>query len=118
MWRHSSQRQPSCDVTIPAPTTVRSPSHFILLGYPNLTDVENTLDKKETYVRVETESISQPNRESSEASKQNFEDPPNNKDQDIVQDQDMMQEQTRERIQPENKIIFFNSTLKSAANMD
>ena len=51
---------------------------------PNLTNVENPLDKNETDVRVETESISQPSRESSEASRQNFEDPPNNQDQDIV----------------------------------
>ena len=70
---------------------------------PNLTDVENPLDKNETDVRLETESISQPCRESAEASWQNFEDPPNNQDQDIVQDQDIMQEQTRERIQPENE---------------
>ena len=41
---------------------------------------------------------------------QNFEDPPNNQDQDIVQDQDIlqdqvsMQEQMQEQIQPENEI--------------
>ena len=60
--------------------------------YPNLTDVKNPLDKNETDVRVETESISQTSTESAEASRQNFEDPPNNQDQDIVQDQDIMQE--------------------------
>ena len=58
----------------------------------------NPLDKNDTNVRVETESISQPSRESSETSRQNFEDPPNNQDQDIVQ------EQSWERIQPENEI--------------
>ena len=30
--------------------------------YPNLTDVENPLDKNETDVRIETESISQTSR--------------------------------------------------------
>ena len=54
--------------------------------------IENPLEKNETDVRVETESISQTSRERAEASRQNFEDPPNNQDQDIVQDQDIMQE--------------------------
>ena len=92
--------------------------HLFKDCYPNLTDVENPLDKNETDVRVETESISQTSRKSAEASRQNFEDPPNNQDQDFVQDQDIMQEQIQERIQPENEINIVNSTLKSAANMD
>ena len=78
--------------------------HLFKDCYPNLTDVENHLDKNETDVRVETESISQTSEESAEASTQNFEDPPKNQDQDIVQDQDIMQEQIQERIQPENEI--------------
>ena len=66
--------------------------------------------KRDRYASIETESISQTSRESTEASRQHFEDPPNNQDQDIVQaqdivqDQDIMQEQTQERIQPENEI--------------
>ena len=47
---------------------------------------------------------SQTSGETTEASRQNFEDPPNNQDQDIVQDQDSMQEQMQEQIQPENEI--------------
>ena len=78
--------------------------HLFKDCYSNLTDVENVLDKNETDVRVETESISQTSRESAEASRQNFEYPPNNQDQDFVQDQDIMQEQTQERIQLENEI--------------
>ena len=66
--------------------------------YPNLTDVENPLDKNETGVRVETESISQTSRESAEASRQHFWRPNNNQDQDIVQDQDIMQEQIQKWI--------------------
>ena len=60
--------------------------HLFKDCYPNLTDVENPLDKNETDARVETESISQTSMESAEASRQNFEDPQNNQDQDIVQD--------------------------------
>ena len=78
--------------------------HLFKDCYPDLSDVENPLDKNETDVRVETESISQTSRESAEASRQNFEDPPNNQHQDIVQDQDIVQEQIQERIQPENGI--------------
>ena len=69
--------------------------HLFKDCYPNLTDVENPLDKNETDVRVETESISQTSRESAEASRQNFEDPPHNQDEDFVQDQDIMQEDSR-----------------------
>ena len=68
--------------------------HLFKDCYPNLTDVEIPLDKNETDVLVETESISQTSRESADASRQNFEDTPNN--QDIVQDQDIMQEQIQE----------------------
>ena len=80
--------------------------------YPNLTDVENPLDKNETDVWGETESISQTRGESTEASRQNIEDPPNNQDQDIVQDQDGMQEQIQEQIQPENEINIFKFYIK------
>ena len=72
--------------------------HLFKDCYPNLTDIENILDKNETDVRVETESISQTSRERAEASRQNFEDTPNN------QDQDIMQKQIQERIQAENEI--------------
>ena len=43
--------------------------HLFKACYPNLTDVENPLDKNETDVRVETESISQTSGESTEASR-------------------------------------------------
>ena len=58
--------------------------HLFKDCYPNITDVENRLDKNETDVRVETESISQTSRESAEASRQNL--GKVGKDQDIVQD--------------------------------
>ena len=43
--------------------------HLFKACYPNLTEVENPLDKNETDVRVETESISQTSGESTEASR-------------------------------------------------
>ena len=86
--------------------------HVFKTCYPNLTDVENPLDKNETDVRVETESISQTSGESTEASRQNLEDPPNNQDQDIVQDQDGMQEQIQEQILPENEINICKFNIK------
>ena len=61
---------------------------------------------------AETESISQTSGESTEACRQNFEDPPNNQDQDIVQDQDSMQEQIQEQIQQENEISICKFYIK------
>ena len=60
--------------------------HLFKACYPNLTDVENPLDKNETDILVESESISQTSGDSTKASRKNLEDPPNNQDQDIVQD--------------------------------
>ena len=40
--------------------------HLFKDCYPNLTDIENPIDKNETYVRVETESISPTNLSNSE----------------------------------------------------
>ena len=50
--------------------------HLFKDRYPNLTDIENHLEKNETEVGVETENISPTKRENSEASKQNFADAP------------------------------------------
>ena len=48
--------------------------HIFKDCYPNLIDIENPLDKNETDVRVETESISPTDLGNSEESRQNFED--------------------------------------------
>ena len=73
--------------------------------YPNLTDVENPLEKNETDILVETESISQTSGDSTEASRKHFEDPPNNQDQDIVQ------EQMKNKLNQKMKQTSVNSTL-------
>ena len=71
--------------------------------YPNLIDIENPLDKNETDVRVETESISPTNLSNSEENSQNFKDTSSTQDQEM-QDQDIVQEQIQERMEPENEI--------------
>ena len=70
---------------------------------PNLIDIENPLDKNETDVRVEAESISLTILSNSEESRQNFEDTSSTQDQDM-QDQDIVQEQIQEQMEPENEI--------------
>ena len=63
----------------------------------------NPLDKNETHLRIETESISPTNLSNSEESMQNFEDTSSTQEQDM-QDQDIVQEQIQERMEPENEI--------------
>ena len=72
--------------------------HLFKDCFPNLIDIENPLDKNETDVRVETESISLTNLSNSEESMQNF------KDTSSTQEQDIVQEQIQERMEPENEI--------------
>ena len=57
--------------------------HMFKFCYPNLIDIENPLDKNETDVWVETESILPTNLGNSEESKQNFEDTSCTQDQDM-----------------------------------
>ena len=76
--------------------------HLFKDCYPNLIDIENPLDKNETDVRVETESISPTNLSNSEESRQNFEDTLSTQEQDM-QDQDIVQEQIQERMEPKNE---------------
>ena len=75
--------------------------------YPNLIDVENPLEKNDTDVRVETESISPTNLSNSEESRQNFEDTSS------TQDQDFVQEQIQERMEPESEIIISKFYIKN-----
>ena len=74
--------------------------HLFKDCYPNLTDIENHLNKNKTDARGETESISPTRRENSETSRQNFEDTPNTQYHDIVQ------EQIQGRMEPENEITI------------
>ena len=70
------------------------------------------LDKNETDVPVETESISTTNQENSEASRQIFQDASSTQDQDILQDQDIVHEQLQEQMKSENEIYICKFYMK------
>ena len=70
------------------------------------------LDKNETDVQVETESISTTNQENSEASRQIFQDASSTQDQDFLQDQDIVHEQLQEQMKSQNEIYICKFYMK------
>ena len=67
--------------------------HLFKYCYSCFADIENNLERNESDVPVEADSIA--SRENSEASRQNLEDATSSQDQDIIQDQDIDLEQIK-----------------------